>query len=413
MNFRNSLNTALRALTVNRSRSVLTILGIVIGITAIILVLSIGQGAQGLIMQEIQGVGPRNISIVPGRNVNSPSAIAASFLTNSLTINDLKALQQKINVPTLSAISPVETTIFPVSAGSQTYQATIDGVAPSMQQIINISLTQGYFFTNSDVTDASHVAVIGHKVETNLFGNQSALGKRIMFDNQTFVVVGVVGANGSSVFTNPDQTVFIPWSTMQNYILGIKYFHRIIAEADSVQNINRTVNDITLTLRSDHNITDPTKDDFTIQTQVNLANTVSIITTALTLLLTGVTGISLIVGGVGIMNIMLVSVTERTREIGLRKALGATDRAILMQFLLEAVLLTGIGGIIGIALGTFFSAIIAIAIVHFSGLNWQFSFPYMGAVIGIVVSAVIGLVFGIYPARQAARKSPMEALRYE
>ncbi len=413
MNFRHGLATALRALAVNRSRSLLTILGIVIGITAIILVMSIGQGAQGLILQEIQGIGSRTIAIIPGRDVNSPSAIASSFLTNSLTINDLKALQQKTNVPTLAAVTPVLTTMLPVSAGGQTYQSTIDGVAPSMQEILNIAPSQGLFFTNSDVTDISQVAVIGSKIQQNLFGNQSAIGRRIMINNHTFVVVGVIGTNGSSAFVNTDQTVFIPWSAMQDYILGIKYFHRIIVEADSVQNINRTVNDITLTLRADHNITDPSKDDFTIQTQVSLANTVGLITTALTLLLTGVTGISLVVGGVGIMNIMLVSVTERTREIGLRKAIGATDRDILMQFLLEAVLLTGIGGIIGIALGTIFSAIIAIAIAHFTSLNWQFSFPYLAAVIGIVVSAGIGLVFGIYPARQAAKKSPIEALRYE
>ena len=413
MNFRYSLATALRALAVNRSRSLLTILGIVIGITAIIVVMAIGQGAQGLIMQEIQGIGSRTIAIVPGRDVNSPSSIASSFFINSLTINDLKALEQKSNVPTLAAITPVLTITLPASAGGQTYQATIDGVAPSLQEIMNVSPSQGSFFTNSDVTDIAQVAVIGSKVKQNLFGNQSAIGQRIKINNYTFVVVGTISANGSSPFINFDQTVFIPWSTMQDYILGIKYFQRIIAQADSVQNINRTVNDITLTLRSDHNITDPTKDDFTIQTQVSLANTVGLITTALTLLLVGVTGISLIVGGVGIMNIMLVSVTERTREIGLRKAIGATDHDILMQFLFEAILLTGIGGIIGIALGTFLSAVIALAIQHFSSLNWQFSFPYLAAVIGIVVSAGIGLVFGIYPARQAAKKSPIEALRYE
>jgi putative ABC transport system permease protein len=412
MNIRHSFKTSLRSLAVNRSRSSLTILGIVIGITAIILVMSLGQGAQNLILQQVQGIGSKTIAIIPGGTITSPSDVAATLINNSLTINDLNALQQKSNVPTLSAITPILFGSKTASYGDQTYALTLYGVAPSMQEIMDISPAEGNFFTDSDITDLSQVAVIGSKVQQSLFGDQPAVGKRIKIGNNTFIIIGTLAPNGASAFVNFDEAALIPWSTMQNYVLGIKYFNRLIAEADSIPDIDRTVSDISATLRSDHGITDPSKDDFTVQTQAALANSISLITTAFTLFLLAVAGISLVVGGVGIMNIMLVSVTERTREIGLRKAIGATDRDIMVQFLLEAVLLTGIGGAIGIILGSLISFLIGLIIIHF-GINWQFSFPYMAAIIGLATSAIIGLVFGIYPARQASKKSPIEALRYE
>ncbi|MBU6390165.1 FtsX-like permease family protein, partial [Patescibacteria group bacterium] len=205
----------------------------------------------------------------------------------------------------------------------------------------------------------------------------------------------------------------VPYTTAQDYILGIKYFNRLIIEAKDGFDVAAVANDVKLTLRESHNITDPAKDDFFVQTQQDLANRLSTITSALTWFLVAVASIALFVGGVGIMNIMLVAVTERTREIGLRKALGATDKDILSQFLLEAVLLTGIGGVIGIILGSGLAFIIALALSKFLALNWQFVFPWSGAALGFGVSALIGLIFGGYPARQASKKSPIEALRYE
>ena len=205
----------------------------------------------------------------------------------------------------------------------------------------------------------------------------------------------------------------MPYTTAKEAIFGIKYFHRFIVQADSEENVSRTVEDIEETLRSSHGITDPTKDDFFVETQADLAARLSTITDVLTLLLVSIAAISLLVGGIGIMNIMLVSVTERTREIGLRKAIGATNRDILTQFLLEAVILTGLGGLAGIFLGAILSVAVGFILSQFVGLPWAFSFPALAAFLGLLVSGAVGLVFGIYPARQASLKSPIEALRYE
>lgn len=218
---------------------------------------------------------------------------------------------------------------------------------------------------------------------------------------------------GQVSFFNFDEVVIIPYTTAQQYILGIKYFHRFIIEADEESNIRQTVSDIETTIRNSHGITNPDKDDFRTETQADLAERLGVIMMSFTLFLVAVAAVSLIVGGIGIMNIMLVSVTERTREIGLRKAIGATDFDILAQFLLEAILLTAAGGFIGIALGSGFSFLASLILSKVVELDWEFSFPFFAAGLGLIVSTVIGLVFGIYPARQAAKKSPIEALRYE
>ncbi|MDE1941430.1 MAG: FtsX-like permease family protein, partial [Patescibacteria group bacterium] len=228
-----------------------------------------------------------------------------------------------------------------------------------------------------------------------------------------FKVVGTLPPSGGGSLFNFDSMVIMPYTTAMDYVLGQKYYNRLIIQADSDQNVPVTADDITLTLRESHGITDPSKDDFTVQTQQDLANRLGTITSALTYFLVAVASIALFVGGVGIMNIMLVAVTERTREIGLRKSLGARDGDILKQFLLEAVLLTVIGGVVGILLGASLAYLISIGLSKGLNVSWQFVFPWDGAALGFGVSALIGLVFGGYPARQASRKSPIEALRYE
>jgi len=254
---------------------------------------------------------------------------------------------------------------------------------------------------------------LGSKVKEELFGSSDAINRIIKIKGKNFRVVGILPKKGSGSLVNFDDSAFAPYTTVQENLLGIKYFNRIVVEIDSEENVDRTVSDIEITIRNLHDITDPEKDDFYIETQEDMVESVSMVTGVLTLFLASVAAISLLVGGVGIMNIMLVSVTERTREIGLRKAVGATGKDILMQFLLEATMLTSIGGFIGIFLGASLGFLISLAITKFAGLNWGFSFPFGPALLGLGVAALIGLIFGIYPARQASKKSPIEALRYE
>ncbi len=412
MTYRHLLKTALTGLSTNRSRSALTILGIVIGITAIMLVVSLGAGAQALILGEVQGLGTNTIAIIPGREPTGPTDVSALY-SDSLKDKDLVALKNKANVPNLKSIMPTVIGASSASYDSNVYQVSIFGATDLMADIFSLQPAEGQFFDQTDVDSFSNHIVIGADVATHLFDTQDPLNQDIKIKGRNFRIVAVLPKSGGGSLFNFDGMVIMPYTTVQSYITGQKYFSRIIIQAESDALVPITADDIKLTLEESHNITDSTKDDFTVQTQQDLANRLSTITSALTWFLVSVASIALFVGGVGIMNIMLVSVTERTREIGLRKALGATDRDILSQFLLEAVLLTVIGGAIGIFLGASLALIVAFVLSHALGINWGFVFPWSGAIMGLSVSAIIGFIFGGYPARQASKKSPMEALRYE
>jgi putative ABC transport system permease protein len=405
-----SIKTAVNGLKTHKSRSALTILGIVIGVTSIILVMSLGAGAQDLILGQVKGLGATTVVVIPGKISFGPSQ-AASTMNDSLKEKDLNLIKNKTNVPNSKYVMPMVIGSGKAVYGSNVYQVAVFGSGEAVPDIYNIIPDKGYFFTSDDVLSRSAVVVIGYKVKQRLFENDEAVGQKIRIKNTTFRVVGVLPEEGVS--SNFDEVVFMPYTTTQQYITGTKYYSRIVVVADLEENLNSTVEDIKNTIRDSHNITDPDKDDFSVTTSADIAKTLGTVTGALTAFLAAVAGISLVVGGVGIMNIMLVSVTERTKEIGLRKALGATDRDIQTQFLLEAVILTALGGVIGIILGSGLAYVISLLITKFGGLDWQYVFPISAAVLGIVVSSLVGLVFGIYPARQAAKKSPMEALRYE
>lgn len=412
MTLRQLVKTSFFGLNSHKSRSLLTILGIVIGVAAIILVMSLGEGAKGLIVGQIQSIGSKVIAVVPGREPTGPTDILSTF-ADSLKERDLAALQNKNNVPYAVNVMPLvfgsESAIFE----NETYRPTILGVTDYYSRIYNIYPEAGRNFTAEEARGYADVAVIGSEVKEKLFGNKDALGEKIRIKGKNFRVIGVIGKTGQLAFLNFDQAIFMPYSTAQQYIFGIKYFNRIVVEANTEDNVEETAEDVKSTLRAMHNITDPTKDDFFVETQAEAVETVSTILSVFTLFLASVAAISLLVGGVGIMNIMLVSVTERTHEIGLRKAIGATNKDILTQFLLEAIILTATGGIIGILIGGTFSFLIAFALGKAFGLAWTFVLPVSAIVLGICISSGIGLIFGIYPARQAARKNPIEALRYE
>jgi len=412
MQLKYSIKTAVNGLKTHKSRSALTILGIVIGITSIILIMSLGAGAKDLILGQVEGLGAKNVIILPGKEPSGASDLA-SLYADSLKERELNALKNKNNVPNAVNVMPI---VFGSENGvyqNEIYKLSLFGAGEAMESLFDLKPAVGVFLTNEDVRSKASVAVIGSKVKDKLFGLDEAVGEKIRIKNTTFRVIGVLPAKGQSSFINFDESAIVPYTTMQQYIVGTKYFQRVIVEADSENNIEAVASDIKKTLRDLHNITDPDKDDFFVSTPSEVAEKLGTIFNVLTIFLTAIAAISLIVGGIGIMNIMLVSVSERTKEIGLRKALGATNRDILIQFLLEAVILTAIGGLIGIFLGSTFSFSASIIITKFWGLNWQFTFPYGAAILSLAVSSFVGLVFGIYPASQAAKKSPMEALRYE
>jgi putative ABC transport system permease protein len=350
--------------------------------------------------------------VLPGREPRGPTDIAQIF-SDSLKEKDLAALQRHENVPTLQRIMPVvfggESALYQ----EETYRLTVFGGTELIAEIFDLVPAEGSFFTEEEVKERASVAVIGAEVKEELFGDSDAVGEKIRIKNRNFRVAGVLPRKGQTSFFNFDEIAFIPYTTAQEYIFGIKYFHRFILQASSQEAIPETVRDVEATLRASHDITDPEKDDFHAETPADLAARLGVITGALTAFLASVVGISLLVGGVGIMNIMLVSVTERTREVGLRKAVGATNRDILRQFLFEAVILTALGGVIGILLGGLLSFIAALVLSRTVATSWAFSFPFSAALLGFGVSALVGLVFGLYPARRAAKLDPVEALRYE
>ena len=404
---------ALQGISTHKSRAVLTMLGIIIGVTSVMTVISAGESAQAFVVAEISSFGPTNIFVLPGRQPSGPQGAAGTLLNDSLKERDVQALEQKVNVPQAKQVIPYVFGFKTLTVDENTYDSMVIGSSEQVAKNFDLSVAQGSFFTQDDVNNHARVVVIGETVREELFGSSNPIGQKIKVGNIKLQVIGVLGKKGQASFFDANKAVLVPYTVVQQDILGIKYFQRLIVEADTVQDVPGVIADITTTLRMNHNITDPAKDDFFIRTQGDLIDQISTITTILTVLLLCVAAISLLVGGVGIMNIMLVSVTERTKEIGLRKALGATNSTILQQFLYEALALTLGGGIIGVGLGTALTKGISWAAQTFAGINFPYIFSIRGLLIGVGVSVAIGLLFGIFPARSAAKKNPVESLYSE
>jgi putative ABC transport system permease protein len=414
MNIVYGIKEAYESVRTNKIRSFLTTLGIVIGIASIILIVSIGKGAELLILTQVEGMGADMIVLRPGKQPTGFSDISGTLFADSITEQDVKALQRQGNVPDLKSVAPAVVVTGNVSYGREAYTPTMFGwSAEFMADMFNVYPSEGVLFGQDEIDQKSRVVVIGAKVKEELFGDEDALGRNIKIRDHNFRIIGIFPDYGQVMFFNIDELVLMPYSTAQTYLLGIDYYHEVMLRVSDPDNIERAVYDIEATIRERHDIDDPEDDDFFVETQQGVVDQIGTILNVLTLFLSSVVAISLVVGGIGVMNIMLVSVTERTKEIGLRKALGATDKDILVQFLLESVLLTFAGGVIGILIGASFAMLASVILSYVLSDDWSFSFPFSAAVLGVAVSSMVGLVFGLYPASKAAKKSPIEALRYE
>jgi len=398
-----------------KMRSLLTMLGIVIGISSVIVLMSIGQSAQDYILAQVQGLGSNLIIILPGGTNNgrlSSPASAQGIIITSLVQQDVDALSRD---PSIAAVTEEARGQAAVSFGDNNETVTFDSIPANYFTVRNFTVANGYPFTDNDVQSLNHVAVIGSVLATTLFGPGSdPVGQYINVKNIQFKVVGVLATKGTGAFgIDQDNLVLVPITVGQKQMLGINYFSDIEVQANNAYTISFVQSRVESILEKNHSITNSAKDDFTIETQQDVLSLLGNITSILTLFLAAIASISLVVGGIGIMNIMLVSVIERTKEIGLRKSVGATNNDILQQFLVESVMLTFIGGIIGIELGGLVVGLAWLIITKVAGIAWTFAFPLSAVLLAVAVSSVTGIAFGLYPARQAARKSPIEALRYE
>lgn len=393
------------------TRSALTILGIVIGIAAIIMVMSLGEGAQKLILGEISGLGAETVVLRPGTGVGD---ITQTLFSQTITQRDIEALEQKQNVPDLVEIAPFVIMYEAAEYQGEKFRPSImGGSAEFFLGLLDVPLASGRAYSRDDIQQQARVAIIGQDVKDELFGSSDPIDKQITIKDRKFKVIGVLDSVGSKGGFNMDELVMIPHTTAQTYITGTDYYNEVFLRANAVENADKLAYDVAVTLRDTHDLGFGEEDDFDIQTQENLIEQIETVISIFTAFLVTVVSISLVVGGIGIMNIMFVSVSERTQEIGLRKALGATRADILKQFLFEAVILTSVGGLIGIIIGSIFSFIAAVILAETVAEDWSFVFPIGGALLGVGVSAAVGLIFGIYPANQASKKSPIEALRYE
>ena len=392
------------SLVANKLRSLLTMLGIIIGVAAVIALVSIGNGVKQDIENSISSLGSNLLVVLPGAP-RTPGARSSQGSMKSLKISDYEAIAKLEGV---KAASPMTNGSYVVIYQNKNWTTSVAGVNSNFQDVNNWTMTSGRFFSDKNVQNRERVAVVGQTVVKNLFTDEDPVGKEIRVKNIPFRVIGVLKSKGNGTMGNDqDDTVLIPYTTSMERVEGIDYLRRVYVVAKDDGGIDRLQADIENLLRVRHNIKDTNLDDFNIQNMKSIMETVAQTTGTFTLFLGAVAAISLVVGGIGIMNIMLVSVTERTREIGVRKALGATYSVIVTQFLIEAVVISLMGGFIGIAFGIGASKVIGMV----SGMSTVVSVPTI--IMSFAFSMAIGLIFGIYPARKAAKLNPIDALHYE
>ena len=405
MNPREVIRVALRALARNKLRTILTMLGIIIGVGAVICTVAIGQGASQQVEQQIQSLGTNVIMVFSG-SVNTGGVRMGNGATKTLTADDAQAVLQ--HVPGVTMVSPMVFSSVQAVNGNQNWLTRANGSSQDFTQIRNWPVVSGSFFSQRDVDMASDVGVIGKTVAAQLFGDQDPVGEMIRIQNLPFRVLGVLQEKGQNPNgQDQDDIVLIPYTTVQKKISGINWIQMMMV-ATASQDVNPSVqNGIAALLRQRHHLRTGEDDDFIIRNPSEMARTAEATANTMTMLLGAIAAVSLVVGGIGIMNIMLVSVTERTREIGVRMAVGATEANVKWQFLSEALVLSSLGGLIGIAVGMLASALIS------NSLGWPTLVSKLSIFVAVVFSVLVGVTFGFYPAVKAAQLNPIEALRYE
>ncbi|WP_416825598.1 ABC transporter permease [Ectobacillus polymachus] len=405
MKFLESIKISLNSLRTNVLRSILTMLGIIIGVSAVISMVAIGEGASANVAAQVNSLGSNLLIITSGQAQQGNVRLGAGSLQN-LSIDDAKALEGKDGISAVSAFASKQGQVV---YKNQSYSTTIEAGSDSYADIRNLTIRSGRFFSRYEVQGEANVAVLGPQVVANLFGNENAnpIGQTIEINNLPVTIIGVLQSQGSQGSTNNDDRIIVPITTGMNRLFDQSKVRSIFVSATSADKMDTAQFQIEQTLRSQHHLTPKSDDDFQISSQTQILSTAQGVTSVMTALLSGIAAISLVVGGIGVMNIMLVSVTERTREIGIRKAVGATRGAILQQFLIEAVTLSVLGGLIGIGLG------IGVADLLTKVGNIATSITLAPILYSFGTSILVGIVFGVYPARKASKLNPIEALRYE
>lgn len=409
---------SLRSIMANKLRTALTVLGIVIGIAAVMIVFSAGEGVRGLIIGQIESFGTDIINIdskIPSSkkgaagDIQGAIAMAQGVQAANLTLKDLAEIDKLPNVRKSYAgiLSQQQASYL-----SEFRKAILYGVSANFIEIDKIKVAAGRFYSDSEEKSLAQVAVLGYKMKHKLFGDSGAIDASIKIGKEKFLVIGVMQEKGVVTGVDFDDFIYLPLRTLQKKIMGIDKAHFIISQLDNIKLADLTADDIKITLRQNHNIANPDQDDFRVTTMAEAMKTVTTVTDVITLLLLAIVAISSIVGGVGVMNIMYVIITERTAEIGLRKAVGARQQDIMLQFLIESLIITLVGAAIGILSGLGLAYLIAYA-ANYNGLNWKFFVPGRAYAVSLIFAVIFGLAFGLYPARKAARLDPIEALRQE
>jgi len=398
-------------LRATKGRTVLTVLGIVIGVMSVVSVSSVGKSAQDLVLGQITALGTNLLNVMPGASDEmGPPASVMGIVTTTLKEGDYRALRDLAHV---TAGSPLVSTMAAVSFRQKSFMTTVNGTSEEMAVIQDGKLAEGRFFSVGDVESYARVAVLGHKVAADLAPHGERLvGETIRVKDVSFRVVGILAEKGSTLGQGLDKAVFIPSTTVQKSILGINHLNALTLKVDEAENIDAVKADVQETLRRRHHVKDPTKDDFSVRSVGQALTILGSVAAAINAFLVLVTAVSLLVGGVNIMNIMYVAVRERTREIGLRKAVGARPRRIFYQFLAESSLIAGLGGVIGLLLGALITLGVSVVAVRY-GLAWNFMISGVSVTVSLIVSVGLGIGFGVGPAVAASRLDAIEALRYE